>query len=115
MPLCVLHVKSRSPLAADNDKRTEMDLLPVHMRIGIHSCPLIVGDISAPNRINYTVAGDVVNAAQRLEGLGKEVDPDVESIILVSGDTRNGLDESFSLEIVGRFKVKGKQNELRKL
>jgi class 3 adenylate cyclase len=82
------------------------------MRIGIHSGPLIVGDIGAPNRINYTVVGDVVNAAQRLEALGKEIDPNVDSIILISGDTKSGLDESFKPQKVGRFKVKGKRNEI---
>lgn len=99
-------------LAADNEKRAATGLPPVRMRIGIHSGPLIVGDIGAPNRINYTVVGDVVNAAQRLEALGKEVDPDAEVIVLVSGASKNGLDETLQLTKLGRFKVKGKHKEL---
>ncbi len=39
---------------------------------------VVVGDIGAPNRINYTIVGDAVNATQRLESLGKSIDPDAE-------------------------------------
>ena len=84
----------------------------MRIRIGIHPGPLIVGDIGAPNRINYTVVGDVVNAAQRLEGLGAEIGPDAESIVLVSESTRRGLDDGFTVMPVGRFKVKGKREEV---
>ena len=76
----------RQAIAADNDKRVADGLPPVRIRIGIHTGPLIVGEIGAPNRINYTVVGDVVNATQRLEALGKEVGPAAESIVLVSSD-----------------------------
>jgi len=99
-------------LAKDNEKRAAMGLPPVRTRIGIHSGPLIVGDIGAPNRINYTVVGDVVNVAQRLEALGKEVDPHAEVIVLISGASRNGLDDTFELTKAGRFTVKGKQKQL---
>ena len=102
----------QAAIRADNETRATAGLLPVRIRIGIHSGPLIVGDIGSPNRINYTVVGDVVNAAQRLEGLGKEVDPEAESIVLVSEATRAGLGDSVALAEVGHFKVKGKQEEL---
>jgi adenylate cyclase len=45
--------------------------LPVRLRIGLHSGPAIAGNIGAPGRINYTLVGDTVNVAQRLEQLGK--------------------------------------------
>ena len=59
-----------------------------------------------------SVVGDVVNAAQRLEALGKEVDPLAEVIVLISGASKNGLDDTFELTKAGRFRVKGKQKEL---
>jgi len=35
--------------------------------MGIHMGLVVVGDIGTPNRINYTIVGDTVNATQRLE------------------------------------------------
>ena len=45
---------------------------PIRLRIGLHSGPVVVGNIGAPGRVNYTVVGDTVNVAQRFEQLGKE-------------------------------------------
>lgn len=109
---CRAAVAIQSTLAADNNVRVAAGLPPVRIRIGIHSGPLIVGDIGAPNRINYTVVGDVVNATQRLEALGKEVDPEAESIVLLSRTTKDGLDDTFKLTKAGRFRMKGKRKEL---
>ena len=102
----------QAALATDNEKRAAEALPPVRIRIGVHSGPLIVGDIGAPDRINYTVIGDVVNAAQRLESLGKEVDAEAESIVLVSRPIKDHLDGSFRFEDIGRMKVKGKRDAL---
>ena len=46
--------------------------------------PAIVGNIGAPGRINYTLVGETVNIAQRLEQLGKEYRPREEVVIVAS-------------------------------
>ena len=61
---------------------------PIRVRIGLHSGPVVVGNIGAPGRVNFTVVGDTVNIAQRFEQLGKEFMKDGEEIVvLASGST----------------------------
>lgn len=72
----------------DNLQRIAAGHTPVRLRVGLHSGPVVVGNIGAPGRVNYTVVGDTVNVAQRFEQLGKEFMADDEDVIvLVSGDT----------------------------
>jgi len=106
---CRAAIAIQDALAADNERRAAEGLGPVHIRIGIHMGPVVVGDIGAPNRINYTIVGDVVNATQRLESLGKTVDPDAEAIVLVSGDIYAAAPAGFQFIERGSHFVKGRQ------
>src|SRR5882724_13442862 len=81
---CRAAIAIQRAIAADNKQRISTGLDPVRIRIGIHMGTVVVGDIGAPSRINYTIVGDAVNATQRLESLGKTIDPDAEAIALVS-------------------------------
>ena len=65
------------------------------------------------NRINYTIVGDVVNATQRLESLGKAIDPDAEVIALVSEETFAAARDGFQFVGCGAHLVKGKQESLK--
>ena len=56
----------------DNAIRRAAGKPPIRVRIGLHSGPVVVGNIGAPGRVNFTVVGDTVNVAQRFEQLGKE-------------------------------------------
>lgn len=70
---CRAALEIRTALLADNRNRRANGLDPLGLRLGLHCGPVVVGDIGAPGRINYTVVGDTVNTTQRLEALGKEI------------------------------------------
>ncbi|MGI9372628.1 MAG: adenylate/guanylate cyclase domain-containing protein [Hyphomicrobiales bacterium] len=105
---CRAALAIKQKLAEDNVAREKRGLKPVRIRIGIHTGPLIVGDIGSPSRINYTIMGDTVNVAARLEALGKEVDPKAECLVLVSGDTVKSTENGFNFSEEGAHTVRGK-------
>jgi adenylate cyclase len=112
---CRAAVGIQRALAADNKRRIAAGANPVRIRMGVHMGPVVVGDIGAPNRINYTIVGDVVNATQRLESLGKTIDPNAESIALVSEEIVVAASNGFQFVERGTHFVKGKQESLKVL
>ncbi len=98
-------------VARDNRARQAAGEPPVHLRIGIHSGPAIVGNIGAAGRVNYTLVGDTVNTAQRLEALGHEVHGEEPVTILISGDTRALLPADAAVEPVGSVRLRGRSGE----
>ena len=74
-------------------------------RIGINSGEVIVGNIGSTNRINYTVTGDPVNLASRLEAANKQYN----TKILVSESTYNKTNNLIDYYYIDTVKVKGKE------
>ena len=109
---CRAALRMVSKITESNKRRAQRGAPQLGLRVGIHTGPLVVGDIGSSSRINYTVVGDVVNATQRIEALGKEIAPDDETVVLITDATRAMLPDGFEVEDKGAFHVKGRQNKI---
>lgn len=82
---CRAALAIRRAIEADNARKRARGEPTLRLRIGIHRGPLVVGNIGAPGKVDYTVVGDTVNVAQRLMELGRErLSPTREVAIVVS-------------------------------
>ncbi len=85
----------------------------VWLRIGLHVGRVVVGNIGSTDHVNYTVVGDAVNVAQRLEEAAKTFgDTDREVNILISGSVRSSLVESFDMVHVGPRTLRGREEQV---
>ena len=114
---CRAAIAIAQAIRTDNQRRRTEGQDPIRLRIGVHTGPVTVGNIGAPGRINYTVVGDTVNVAQRLEQLGKQhMQPADDVIVLGSAATIEALQDPSSLGVepvfVGEQVIRGRQEPL---
>jgi len=76
----------------------------LHARIGLNTGPMVVGNVGSERKKNFTVLGDAVNLASRLEAANKQVG----TIILIGEDVERMARGGFVTRSVARLRVKGK-------
>ncbi|HTX74177.1 MAG TPA: adenylate/guanylate cyclase domain-containing protein [Rectinemataceae bacterium] len=74
--------------------------------IGLHTGPLVAGNLGSARRLNYSVIGDTVNVAARLEGVAKGGE------VIITQDTRERIGDHFKLKELAAVTVKGKSQPI---
>jgi class 3 adenylate cyclase len=90
-------------------KGTTFAGVALRTRIGINTGEVIAGNVGAGDRINYTVHGDAVNLAARLEQLNKQHG----TLVLISESTVALLNGVYPIEPLGEVEIRGKTQSVR--
>lgn len=104
---CALQMVDR--LEEFNKKNSEKGYSPLMIGIGINTDVVVIGNMGSESRMDYTVIGDGVNLASRVEGLTKEY----KVPIVISENTANKIKDHFALICLGEVKVKGKEKSVK--
>ena len=91
-----------------NNELTKEGIPNIRVGIGINTATIVAGNMGSSNRLNYSVIGDGVNLASRLEGLTKYFGV----LIIVSEVTARSC-ENIVFRELGTVKVKGKDESIR--
>jgi len=99
-------LRMQEALAALNASRE--GVRPIQMRIGVNSGTVVVGDIGSPQRKDYTVIGDVVNIASRLESSVAKPGQ-----VIIGESTYESAKQSYHCQPLEEVRLKGKRESVR--
>lgn len=77
-------------------------------RIAVNSGPVVVGDVGSARRVDYTVLGNTVNVAARMEQFVARPGD-----VVMGEETHRLLDGAYSAELLGQFQLKGLQRKVK--
>lgn len=102
-------LEMRQGLEALNVRRMERGQPPIMIGMGLHAGPAISGTIGSDERMEYTVIGNTVNTASRIEASTKAFGAD----LLVTDDVISRVGDAFKVEYAGSAEVKGRSEALK--
>jgi len=106
---CLTALQMQNKLAELREKWSKVGEPMIHIRIGINTGEVIVGNIGGEKRFDYTVLGDNVNLASRLEGANKEYGTN----IMISDSTYEFVKDKVLVRELDVIRVKGKTEPTR--
>ena len=99
----------RRQLEAFNQRLVTKGVVPLDMGVGINTGEVILGNIGSEKKLDYTIIGDNVNLASRMEGLTKEYG----SPILITESTYEEVKTSIPCRIIDMVRVVGRKKGIR--
>lgn len=102
-------LEMRSALDKLNESRLARGQTAIKIGMGLNSGDAISGTIGSSERMEYTVIGDTVNTASRIESSTKAFGTD----LLISGETLESVGKKFVTDFAGAAEVKGKAEPLK--
>jgi adenylate cyclase len=106
---CRAALECQVRMAKINQSLSREGIPPLSMRIGLHSGDAVVGNMGSAQRFDYTIIGDSVNLASRLEGVNKQFGTKV----IISEATFLQAREAIEARELDLIAVKGKEEPIR--
>jgi adenylate cyclase len=104
-------------IAAWNQERAAMGQEAIHIGIGLHDGPAVMGDVGSERCAAFAVIGDTTNTTSRLQSLTRDLEADIvmsqallEAIRRETPETAQALD---GFQDAGWQKIRGRQNAMR--
>lgn len=106
---CVAALECQEFVARFNQRQKEKGMPEFKTRIGINTGEVIAGNIGTEERMNYTVIGDVVNIAERLQSMNKIY----QTKIIIGEQTKLKIGSQFLTRPLDIAEMKGKKNKIQ--
>ena len=101
-------ISMRRRLKIVNRRLAQQGYAPLRHGIGIHTGDVLAGNIGGGERVSYSLVGDTVNLASRLQGLNKQFGTE----IIISARTLAGMDKDISVKQLPPTPIKGKTEKV---
>tara|TARA_Y100000817_G_scaffold181196_1_gene141693 strand:- start:2342 stop:4267 length:1926 start_codon:yes stop_codon:yes gene_type:complete len=102
-------IEMQSELVKLNKKLIAEGLPQINIGIGVNSGEALVGNMGSEQRFDYSVIGDAVNLASRLESSSKTLG----KTLVIGEETRRTIETKFSFEYIDSITVKGKTEKIK--
>jgi adenylate cyclase len=105
---CVAALRASHRMKQLNSQWAKEGRNQMRVRFGVHCGTVVVGNVGSPERLSYTVMGDGVNVASRIEGLNKQFG----TSICISDSVHERVADRVIARALGRALVKGRETEI---